>query len=91
MPAELDSESQTLTLHFTESDEAIAYLAEVRSAGGLLVPLDTKLTQYDVVDVDIDLAGSKHKAFRAYAARITNDDSGSFSTAFVLQDWDDAR
>lgn len=86
MRAVLDSEARSVTVVFADKDVARAYLNGVRTSGGLLVALDRKLSQYDVVRVDVEVEGTTHEAFRSYAARITGG-PGSFETALVVQDW----
>ncbi len=55
MRAVLDSEARSVTLVFADKEVARAYLTEVRTTGGLLVSLDRKLSQYDVVRVDLEI------------------------------------
>lgn len=90
MQPRLDSEHRVLTLVFRDAEAARAYLAEVRSTGGLQVTLERKLAQYDVFDLTVELGGDEHRAFRAYVARVAEDGGGSFTTALVLQEWDEA-
>lgn len=90
MRAWLDSEAQLLTLTVADKEAARSYLAEVRTTGGLLVALDRRLSQYDVVRVAVELEGRTREAFRSYAARVTKSGPGSFETAFVVQEWSEA-
>lgn len=90
MRALLDREGSRLTLVFAGKDTAGAYLAEVRTVGGLQVALDRRLSQYDVVAVHLELEGRAHEAFKSYVARVTGSGEKSFETAFVVQDWSEA-
>ncbi|MFQ5526474.1 MAG: hypothetical protein ACE5GX_09465 [Thermoanaerobaculia bacterium] len=90
MRPRFDFERRVLTLVFPDGGVARDYLAEVRATGGLLATAGRRLAQYDVFEVRVELPAAGHEAFRAYVARVTEDESGAFATAFVLQDWDEA-
>lgn len=89
MRSQVDFETRVLTLAFADDRAASAYLAQVRATGGFLIPVERPLAQYDVFEIKIELSGRSHDAFRAYVARVTETEPGSYDTALVLQEWDE--
>lgn len=91
MQVRLDPDGQLLTLAFSDFEGARSYLQEARSNEGLLVSFGSKLPQYQVFEVGVELDGRVHEAFRAYVVRVTESEGGAFAIAMVLQDWDRER